>query len=512
MGICPAESGLVKNNTYKDHRVMRNPLNRIGLSTVALAAALLSVPAFVSPARADDAPQLSVTQAANAVDVTVYGEGFGQVEELRSVQLSAGKNRIQLNGIAGKYRQDSLSIISTSGPGDFKFKSANYQAANLTAERVLELSVGKQVTATVGSGATARTVTGELVSVRGGQVIITTAGGTIVAATSDIEVGKLAAGLSGSASLVIEAEVSKAGLYNLNFLYETDGLGWNAKHTLVYNDEKKVVENFSTTVNVVNNSGTSFDNANLWLIAGVQNQRKMNLRSADVQYAPAMESAPGGAPVQSVGEKKVYRIPGRVSIGDGQSRQLPLFSGANVAVEHEYYVPAVQYYDGEGSNLAPVSVRLKLKNCLEHNLGTPLPAGTVKVLQRNSEAKLQLTANSFVKELAKDEAFEIGIGTSSDVKSERSLTKATTVTNNGPAPRLRPGQDAPEWQDQEFTVKVYNFKEKKNVTVLIEVATTADQNITVPLTKVTGQLATGTVSVGAGKNETLTYTLRVRTR
>lgn len=494
---------------------MKSLLNRLGLTATALAAAVY-VLAFHSAARADDASQLAVTQAASAVDVTVYGEGFGQVEELRSVQLLAGKNRIQLNGVAVKYRQDSFSIIKATGPGAFIFKSANYQAANLTPEKVLELSVGKQVTITAGTGANARPVTGELVFVRGGQVIIVTAdGGTFVGTASDVEVGKLTKGLSATASLVIEAEVTKAGVYDLNFLYETDGLGWNAKHTVVYNEDKKVLESFNTTVNVVNNSGTTFDNANLWLLSGnVQAPRTRGLRMAAAEYAAApMMDAPGGASVESVGERKVYRIAGRVSIGEGQSRQLPLFSGVNVAAEQEYYVPAQQqYYDAGASTLTPVNVRLKLKNCVEHNLGKPLPAGNVKVLQRNSEDKLQVVNNYFLKELAKDEAFEIGLGTSSDVKAERVLTKATTVTNNGPTPRLRPGQDAPEWQDQDFEVKVFNYKEKKNVTVLIEVATTADQNIVLPLRKVTGSLATGSVSVGAGKNETFSYTLRIRTR
>ncbi len=57
----------------------------------------------------------------------------------------------------------------------------------------------------------------------------------------------------------------------------------------------------------------------------------------------------------------------------------------------------------------------------------PLPAGIVKVYQRNSENKLQLTASSDIKELAVDETFEIGIGTSSDVKAERTLVKSNRI-------------------------------------------------------------------------------------
>lgn len=483
-------------------------LKGLGLSIAAFVA-LIGVTTTSAPALADE--QFAVTQAASSVDVTVYGEGFGQVEEQRQVRLSAGKNRIQLNGIAAQYRQDSLSIISTAGPGEFRFKSATYQPANLTAERVLELSVGKQVTATVGSGASARQVTGTLASVRGGQVIITAGDTTHIASTGDIQVGKLVEGLSNSASLVIEADVTSAGTYTLNYLYETDGLGWNAKHTLVYNEEKQTLESFRTTVNVVNASGTSFENANLWLLSGSVRPAPggVRLRAAAAEYAAAPKLA-DIASVESVGERKVFRIPGKVTIGDGQSRQLPLFSGANVTVEHEYYVPAPQYYGEPSNGFSPVSARLKLKNCSEHNLGTPLPGGAVKVLQRNSEGKLQLTANASIREVAKDEQFDISIGTSSDVKFERVLTKASAVAAN-PNLRIRPNQQVPEYQDQEFEVKVHNFKDKKAVDVLVEVTVPVEQNNLAPLTRRNATTATGTVHVEPGQDATLNYTLRVRT-
>lgn len=487
-------------------------IKRLGLSVFTLAALFSLQPAFVSVAQAQET-ELAIARTASSVDVTVYADGFAQVEELRSVKLNAGFNRIQLDGIAARYRHDSLSIIDASGPGEFKFKKATYQPATLTAERLLELSVGKQVTATVGSGATARTVTGTLVSVRGGQLIITTAGGaTHLANASDVELGALPAGLSNSASLVIEANVAVAGTYDLHFLYETDGLGWTAKHTLVYNEDKQSVESFKTTVNVINNSGTTFENANLWLLSGNVQQPRLGgrLRSADYA-APAAAMVQESASVESVGERKTYRIPGRVTIGSGLSDQLPLFTGANVTVQHEYFVPASHYY-GENTALTPVNVRLKLKNCAEHNLGSPLPAGSVKVLQRNSESKLQLTASAVIKEIARDEVFEIGLGTSSDVKAERIMIKTSAVAPTGPAPRLQPGQQAPEWQDQDFEVKVHNFKDKKAVDVIVEVAVPADQNNIAPLTRVNAGLGTSTVHVDAGKNATLTYTLRVRIR
>lgn len=484
-----------------------NAIARFGVTALALAVLVLPMTTVAHAQNATNPTQLSVTQAASSVDVTVFGDGFAQVEETRQVKLNAGRNQIQLNGVAGKYRADSLRIIDVKGNGSFTYKSATYQPANLTAERILELSVGQTVTATVGNGATARHVTGTLTSVRGGQAIITANDGTTyLTGTSDISVPKLPSGLSATASLTIEADVSAAGTYDLHFLYETEGLSWSAKHSAIYNDETRKVESFETTVNVVNQSGTSFENANLYLLSGAVRDRGGRVAAASYARSAEMMDAPGGAAVESVGERKVYRIKDRVTLGDGQSRQIPLFTGSNIPVEHEYYLPANSYVYDQGTGAQPVSVRLRVKNCDEHGLGTPLPAGLVKVYQRNSEKKLQLTSSTNVKELARDEVFEISLGTSSDVKAERNLTKASPVQ---PAPRTNPNQ--PVYQDQEFEVTVHNFKTGKAVDVVVEVNVPAEQQTVQPLTRKNAQQANGTVHVEAGKKSTLTYTLKVRT-
>ncbi|MBX9692591.1 MAG: hypothetical protein K2Z81_09425, partial [Cyanobacteria bacterium] len=75
-----------------------------------------------------------------------------------------------------------------------------------------------------------------------------------------------------------------------------------------------------------------------------------------------------------------------------------------------------------------------------------------------------------------------------------------------------PGQQAPEWEDQEYEVKVSNFKEKKAVNVLVEAQVPAEQTNVKPLVKKTATLATTTVTVDAGKNVSVKYTVRIRTR
>ena len=475
---------------------------------VAALIALFTFAPAVSSYSEEMAP-LASTEKSQSVDVTVFGDGFAQVEETRYVDLKAGKNLIQLSGVAAKYRQDSLRIIDVKGKGEFKYKSATYQPATLTTARILELSVGKEIIAAVGKRPAPSLFKGKLININGGQIIIEGEDGSVVLTSiDDVLIQTLPAGLSATASLVMEAEVTSAGTYEINFLYETEGLNWEAKHSIVYDEETRKIGSFETTVNVVNQSGTTFNNANLWLLAGAVREHGSALKASNYARREAA-LASDSASVESVGERKVYRVPGRVNIGDGQSRQIPLFTGKNVPVVLEYFVPASSRYGASG--LVPVNARLKLKNCDEDNLGTPLPAGIVKVYQRNSENKLQLTASWQVKELAIDETFEIGIGTSSDVKAARTLVKTNRIAPSNQGIRTTPGQQAPEWENQEFSVKVHNFKVKKAVDVIIEVDVPADQDDVQPLKRTSATEASGTVRVEAGKDATLNYTLRVRT-
>lgn len=488
---------------------MKQTGKRFGLVAV-LVALFAFAPAVPSFAQTQDATLLAVTEKSRSVDVTVFGDGFAQVEETRTVDLKAGKNLIQLNGVAAKYRQDSLRMIDVKGRGEFKYKSATYQASNLTTAKILELSVGKPVSARVGTGLNARVIRGILISASNGQMIIESSDGTAhVTSTSDLDLPSLPAGLSGTASLVMEAEVSAAGTYEINFLYETEGLSWAAKHSVIYDENVRKLESFETTVNVVNQTGTTFEDANLWLLSGAVKESGGSLKSAEYARRATAFAAADSAAVESVGERKVYRVPGRVSIADGQSRQIPLFSSKSVPVVHEYFVPASSSY-GDSTGLVPVNARIKLKNCDEDNLGTPLPAGTVKVYQRNSETKLQLTASARIKELARDETFEIGIGTSSDVKAERILVKATKIApSDFDKIRVTPGQQKSEWEDQEYSVKVRNFKDKA-VSVIVDADVPADQADVQPLMRRSATEAFTTLRVEAGKEASINYTIRVR--
>lgn len=475
------------------------------------------------------------------VDITIYGNRLAQVQETRTVTLEEGTNRILLDGIATNYRPDSLRVLSAKASGNggsFRFLSATYQPATLTVERILSESVGKEVEVYRDKEG----IKGKLLSYAGGYMTIDTGNGEMrLVSSSDIRITGAPTGLSNTAAVVIEAEAGfKAGAvagetasYELTFSYETTGLGWSAKHNLVYDDVASKLESWQTVVSVVNNTGTSFENATLRLLTSAAagndapgGMYKLSARSGasfDAAAAPPME-----ATVESVGDQKTYTVPGKVQLVNGQTRQILLLEGRDVPVKREYFATVGNY--SEGDNQKNVSIRLTVENCEKHNLGKPLPAGQVKVYQYNSAGIQQQTGSANLGDKAQDEIFDVVIGTASDIKfthvlahQTNNLDKANAAaaknsaspsprTGNGRVITLPTDQQDPVFEEQTWEVKVYNYKTDRDVEVKLEIYLPSPQEVAPPLTKKSATEAFTHVKAGKSSNSTLQYKTTIQVR
>jgi hypothetical protein len=334
------------------------------------------------------------------------------------------------------------------------------------------------------------------------------AGNTAIFSDSNAVVMPTPAGLSNSASLVIEADVATAGDYTISFLYETEGLGWQASHTAIYDEGKSALSSFESTVSLVNQSGTSFKNATIWLVTGSARMRESAARSAYSLGAPQAAMAPGGADIRSasaenLGEQKVYKLPGEINLSDGQSRLVPLFSRNDVKVVKQYFLPS-SYYGYATDSKQSVSARLNIVNSDKENLGLPIPAGSVKVYQQNSAGRLQVVSIGSVSHVSKDESFSLSLGTASDVKAQTKLSGVKTLA--------KVAKDDSEFQDQTFVVTISNFKEKEDVSVKMEVNVPAAQDDVTPLLRDSAAAAHTNITAPAGGTGSFEYTLRVQTR
>jgi len=422
--------------------------------------------------------------------LTIYGERYAQVEETRKVHLEAGRNLITLSDIPSQFRDRSFVPLSSrllkKGPErSFTYLSSTYQPANLSLDKLLASSLGQQIGVVTASG---DHVVGELVSTSGNTVVLKTAAGQavvvpVVGATFD----RLPGDVSSHASLVVEAFADVAGDYEFRFMYETDGLTWSAGHTVVYNDDKSVIQSWETTVSLQNNSGASFEGARVSLLPSKVTSGEMGdgrmyaARGLQVASAPVGAAPGGSASVDSLGDQTTYTLPGVVTLNDGQSRHVRLFAAQDIAVKREYFIPAnsISYYS---KGKKEVSIRLEVDNCDKNGLGLALPAGSVKVYQRASaNSPVQMVGSVELGAKAVDEVFQMVIGSSSELKWERVLVQKQPVTVPG-AGQPAPGAYREVWEENTYKINVFNYKRDKDVEVLVEINVPADQSFGAPWT------------------------------
>ncbi len=476
--------------------------------------------------KTEASPAKAVSSASSdSVDLTIYGTRLAQVQETRTVTLPAGTSKIQLNGIASGYLTDSLRIVSVSGPGTFKKKMATYQGANLTNERMVADSVGKEVEVfDKTAGAHGEWIKGKLLSVSGTQLTLEVSA-DVVRYISSTEV-RLArpAGLSSTAALVVEANVSVAGDYKITFMYQTSGLGWTAKHTVVFDDEKSLLNSWETTVSVTNNTGVNFSKANVRLMSATAlgNTGRGNLRSLSAPSGFSGDAVPESAVVETVGDQKTFTLPGNVDLVNGQSCQVTLFEGRDIPVVRQYFVPKL---GGESGKQEAVSVRLFVENTEKGNMGKDLPAGQVTVYQANSAGIQLQTGGAYISDKAENEKFDMVIGTARDIKYTRTLVETKRFNSKGeelltPKATGRPvkvrpvtpaapaaNADEPAREDYTYQVKVYNYKKNRKVHVKVEVHLPNDQDVEKPLIKKNAQSAEANLTVPAAGDATLEFTL-----
>ena len=375
-----------------------------------------------------------------SVELTIYKSGDAVVHESRSVDLPEGKVTIQLEGLPQQFVEDSFEVSDASGPGAFKLGPDSFQPANLSSQALLAKAVGHKITLLEQTAQGLIRTTGTLRFVLGNQLVIEDANGIQVLPTPPkFELESIPDGLSATPALSLEPTTAKAGVYLLNSMYETGGLSWAPRYAVFYDDKTGLVTKLRCRVKLTNSTGADYDEAVLKLLDAHNTSRgggrgHRGARMASLESAAPMAASFGAqadyadnAEVGSVGEQKIYILPDKLSIKNGETKRPYLVVARDVPVKAELYVPAAYGYQQrvakEDDQKLPVFVRLRLRNDKDSNLGSALPGGEVAVFQPDSTGKYQKTdPQLYIGAVAKGEAFKLELSTpSSDVKASRRL-------------------------------------------------------------------------------------------
>ena len=281
--------------------------------------------------------------------------------------------------------------------------------------------------------------------------------------------------------LVWNIESKLEGQVKFQVTYFTSGLSWSADYVLIANAEETEMS-FDGYVQVYNNSGEEYENAQVRLVVGVVNlvekiqdlaRRGIILETDEdgrlsksatgvVMLDAIVKAQPEATELgaskrapqivkEGLSEYFIYTIEGSQTIPNQWSKRLMSFQARQVKFDILYRVRPQQYGD------RPVRF-LMLKNDEEHKLGTtPLPDGLVRTFRDNGRDGLGFLGQQSVSYVPIKDDIELNVGTDDEVVWERKpmAVGRLNFTFDGRPPRVV------GW-DQKFTYQeeVRNYKAK----------------------------------------------------
>lgn len=411
----------------------------------ASAAAVLTASAVIAAAGNESVSGLQEKEAARGVPdestslhdqtelaVTVYNSNIALVRDVRNLTLPGGTFRLKFMDIAATVNPATVHFRSLTDPGKLSVIEQNYEYDLLEPAKLLHKYVGKEVTLVRAYQESGSTKHEEIKA-----TLLSDNNGPVWKIGNDIVTGMFAesyrfpevpANLYDRPTLLMSLENSGQRKQQIEASYLANNLSWNADYVLtVARDDKNA--DLDGWVTVVNNSGTAFHNARLELVAGEVNRvqppatmHPLAARASTMNAAVAPEFQQ-----EAFSEYHLYTLGRKTSLEDKETKQISLLEGSGIPVEKVFVVNGQSsYYRNQQSPGAPlkdpVMVYYKFKNEEKSGLGIPLPAGNVRVYQKDSKGGLLFAGEDRIDHTPKDEEVSVHIGNAFDVVAEHKQT------------------------------------------------------------------------------------------
>ncbi|HXJ07054.1 MAG TPA: DUF4139 domain-containing protein [Candidatus Acidoferrum sp.] len=375
------------------------------------------------------------------LNVTVYNSNIALIRDVRNLTLPDGAFRLKFMDIAATVNPATVHFRSLTDPDKLGVIEQNYEYDLLEPAKLLHKYVGREVTLVRSyqeNGTTRHEeIKATLLSDNNGQVW--KIGNDIVTGgyAESYRFPDIPANLYDRPTLLMSLENSGLRKQQIEASYLATNLSWNSDYVLTVARDEKAAD-LDGWVTLVNNSGTAFHNARLQLVAGDLNRiaAQGGLRADMVAKEMAMNRA--AAPQfqqESFSEYHLYTLGRRTSVENQETKQISLLEGSGVPVQKIFVVNGQNYYyrnaQAPGSPIKdPVMVYYKFKNEEKAGLGIPLPAGNVRVYQKDSRGGILFIGEDRIDHTPKDENVTVHIGNAFDVIAERKQTDFKRIDNH----------------------------------------------------------------------------------
>ena len=413
--------------------------------------------------------QLSTATLAN------YGlnlPGYALVRDARRMDLAAGVGELRFTDVAKRIDPTTVAFESLSDPAGTRVMEQNYQYDLVDNAKLLDRYIGQTISVTQVRGDKTDTISGKLLSASGGLILQRDSGEVLTLGSyGNIQFPALPGGLITRPTLVWKVNSKTGGGQDTRVSYQTQGITWWSDYNVTLREQNGACDmDLAAWVTLVNQSGGSYPNAQLKLVAGEVNRAPAAAPSpvvmAKLEARAMRDEADRGFTESSLSEYHLYTLGRRTDLPDNSTKQLELFPAVHgVACRKQlvftaapqpwsYWAAPIQDQGYAATSQGSVGAYLEFDNKEAQHLGVPLPAGRVRVNQANqADGALEFVGEDVIKHTPRNETLRIKLGNAFDIVGERKQTNFHVDT-------------AAKIIDESFEISVRNRK-KEAATVVV---------------------------------------------
>lgn len=360
------------------------------------------------------------------VSLTIYNNDLALVQDRRELSLNKGRVRQEFPDVSAMIRPETVTLAG-DGAGIIE---QNFDYDLLSPEKLLDKAVGQTVTVVRTNPATGA-------ETREQALVLANNGGTIVRIGERIEVleqsgarilfSGLPPSLRARPTLSVTLDVASAGARPVTLSYLSAGMGWKADYVALF-DEAAGRMDLQGWITLTNNTGTSFPNARVLLVAGQPGQdsnpygggRRMMQRQ--IGFTPGTESANR----ERLGDFYVYPISARTTVANAQQKQVSFLDVAGAPASKGYYFR--NDWLGASDEAQSFATVLKLSTAKGSGVGDALPAGTVRVYMRDGRGQPQFIGEKGIDHTPMGSTLSLRTGEAFDVKVQPTVQMRERIT------------------------------------------------------------------------------------
>ena len=374
------------------------------------------------------------------VAVTIYNNDVALIQDRRELNLPAGRSKQDFPDVSAQIRPETVTLTG-SGIG---IVEQNFDFDLLTPAAMMQKAVGESVTLVRINPATGAEVRERARILAANSGVVMQIGDRIEVLRDDglptrVIFDRVPEQLRARPTLSVTLDTPRGGRQPVTLNYLSRGLGWSADYVALF-DEANATMDVQGWVTLTNRSGTPYVNARTLLVAGSVNEAEGGNRRA---YRPTPPPPPGGmvragtetADRERLGGFYLYPLPERTTIADKQTKQVSFLdvNSAPAARGYEYRNPWM------GTAPEPVSASsvLRFSSSRGGGLGDALPAGVVRVYQRDARGNPQFVGEHRIGHTPMGSSLSLATGEAFDVKVRAVVEERTRVNSSRWKTRMR---------------------------------------------------------------------------